>query len=125
MKRPPSPQLPSQSGHDHNRQQTFRPSRSPDDILPICAVCLGCQPHPVIECRAAHTWDSCFDTFSERIRKALWTKYGKQLCSKWQRDDGCVESTHNVRHLCSGCGAATHGAHRCPCAQKAPSANSV
>ena len=46
------------------------------------------------------------------------------LCSLWQRDCSCHDK-HDHMHLCSGCGALTHGASRCPRAQKAPPANAV
>ncbi|KAG1847685.1 hypothetical protein DFJ58DRAFT_663202 [Suillus subalutaceus] len=55
---------------------------------------------------------------TERINKALWTKTGKQICTAWQREEGCSSSKHDNKHICSGCGAVTHGAQRCPRAQK-------
>ncbi|KAG3229900.1 hypothetical protein P692DRAFT_201701923, partial [Suillus brevipes Sb2] len=83
-----------------------------------CAVCLGRNPHRTVECSASRTWDNLFDVFSERIKKALWTKDGRQLCTSWQREEGC-NSTHGYKHLCSGCGSSEHGAQRCTRAQKA------
>ncbi|KAG2754173.1 hypothetical protein P692DRAFT_20759062, partial [Suillus brevipes Sb2] len=93
--------------------------------LPCCAVCLGRHPHRTIECAATQTWDKQFDTFSERIRKGLWTKDGKQLCTAWQREEGCTTPKHDACHICSGCGATTHGAQKCPRAQKASTTDSV
>ncbi|KAH7903907.1 hypothetical protein BJ138DRAFT_1019880, partial [Hygrophoropsis aurantiaca] len=84
----------------------------------ICAICLGRHPHKVIECCAPRTWDKRFDTFCSRFNKAIITKDKQSICSKWQRDEGCTDR-HDDKHLCSGCGAATHGASRCPRAQNA------
>ncbi|KAG2063905.1 hypothetical protein BDR04DRAFT_933578, partial [Suillus decipiens] len=83
-----------------------------------CAVCLGRHAHQTVECSATQTWDKQFETFAERIRKGLWTKDGKQICTGWQRDEGCTTPKHDARHICSGCRAATHGAQKCPRAQK-------
>ncbi|KAG1730822.1 uncharacterized protein EDB91DRAFT_1030846, partial [Suillus paluster] len=83
-----------------------------------CAVCLGCNSHRTVECTTPRTWNNLFDTFSERINKALWTKDGRQLCTSWQREEGCTNNQHNSKHICSGCGASNHGAQRCTRAQK-------
>ncbi|KAG1867123.1 hypothetical protein C8R48DRAFT_704315 [Suillus tomentosus] len=93
--------------------------------LPCCAVCLGRHPHRTVECAATQTWDKCFDTFSERIRKGLWTKDGKQVCTGWQREEGCSTPKHDAHHVCSGCGANTHGAQKCPRAQKISTSDAV
>ncbi|KAG1838788.1 hypothetical protein F4604DRAFT_1516796, partial [Suillus subluteus] len=74
-----------------------------------CAVCLGQNPHRTIDCVASQTWDKQFDMFSECIHKGLWTKDGKQLCTAWQREEGCTTTRHDAHHFCSGCGATTHG----------------
>jgi hypothetical protein len=87
--------------------------------LPCCTVCLGRNPHRTVKCTTVQTWDKQFKTFSEQIRKGLWTKDGKQICTAWQRDEGCTTPKHDVRDVCSGCGATTHGAQKCPRAQKA------
>jgi hypothetical protein len=104
------------------RPKTFRDPNTP---LPCCAVCLGHNPHHTIECNKAHTWDNKHDTIAERVNKALWTKEGKQLCTAWQREEGCDSSRHDSRHLCSGCSAVTHSAQRCPRAQKAQPNNAL
>ncbi|KAJ8591407.1 hypothetical protein M405DRAFT_696933, partial [Rhizopogon salebrosus TDB-379] len=83
-----------------------------------CAICLSRKPHRVIECNASHTWDNLFDTFSQHIRKGLWAKDGRQLCTTWQRVEGCTISQHNSMHVCSGCGSTKHGAQHCARAQK-------
>ncbi|KAG1722878.1 uncharacterized protein EDB91DRAFT_1006150, partial [Suillus paluster] len=83
-----------------------------------CAVCLGHNLHCTIECATMQTWDKQFDTFAERICKALWSKDSKQLCTAWQREEGCTIPKHDARHICSRCGATLHGAQRCPRAQK-------
>ena len=97
----------------------------PSGPLPCCAVCLGRHPHRTVECAATLSWDKKHETFAERIRKALWTKDGKQICTAWQREEGCLVPKHDAKHICSGCGATQHGAQSCPHAQKAPSANSI
>ncbi|KAG1726174.1 uncharacterized protein EDB91DRAFT_1004138, partial [Suillus paluster] len=66
-----------------------------------CTVCLGRNPHRTIECSATHTWDRQHETFAERISKGLWSKEGKQLCTAWQRDEGCTMPKHDSRHYCS------------------------
>ncbi|KIK81271.1 hypothetical protein PAXRUDRAFT_39393, partial [Paxillus rubicundulus Ve08.2h10] len=68
--------------------------------LPVCAVCLGRDCHLVISCKAARTWDGIFDTIAERINKALFTKDGHNICSRWQREEGCTDK-HDSRHFCS------------------------
>ncbi|KAG1720825.1 uncharacterized protein EDB91DRAFT_1064673 [Suillus paluster] len=93
--------------------------------LPCCAVCLGHNPHRTIECVATHTRDKQHESFMERIRKGLWTKDRKQLCTAWQREEGCMVPCHDARHICSGCGASSHGAQKCPRAQKAEPTNAV
>ena len=96
-------------------------------VLPVCAVCLGRHKHsaPVVFCTARQTWDDQFETFVKRFNKALWVREtGATLCSLWQRDNSCPKK-HDNMHLCSGCGALTHGASKCPRAQKAPSPNSL
>ncbi|KIK79409.1 hypothetical protein PAXRUDRAFT_41961, partial [Paxillus rubicundulus Ve08.2h10] len=42
-------------------------------ILPICAICLGQHRHtmPVVQCLARRTWDDKYDTYCERINKAI------------------------------------------------------
>jgi hypothetical protein len=106
----------SPNNRPNKKPRTFR---NPNAPFLCCAVCLRRNPHHVIDCAAALTWDGKHDTISERIHKALWTKDGKQLCTAWQREEGCDSTKHNNRHTCSGCRATTHGAQSCPRAQKA------
>ncbi|KAG1722438.1 uncharacterized protein EDB91DRAFT_1002069, partial [Suillus paluster] len=83
-----------------------------------CAVCLSRHPHRTIECILSQTWDKQHETFSKRICKGLWTKDSKQICTAWQRDEGCTTPRHDTCHICSGYKATTHGARKCPQAQK-------
>ncbi|KAH7909878.1 hypothetical protein BJ138DRAFT_1009937, partial [Hygrophoropsis aurantiaca] len=83
-----------------------------------CAVCLGRHPHPVAECCAPRTWDDRFETFCSRVHKNIVTKDKKILCTRWQREEGCADR-HDHKHLCSGCGSASHGASKCSRAQSA------
>ncbi|KAF8835959.1 hypothetical protein BDN67DRAFT_873962, partial [Paxillus ammoniavirescens] len=77
-----------------------------------CAMCLGRHMHRTVDCEAPRTWDNIFETFSKRVSKALYTKNNIRLCTKWQHSESCTEH-HSLRHICSGCGATTHGAHSC------------
>ena len=142
-KRPLSPPSKDQSDASHHkRQRSFRnepqtagsstpsnrdPSNATPFILPVCAVCLGRHKHsmPVVQCPATRTWDDKFDTYCERVNKALKTREGGvTLCSLWQRNCSCREQ-HDYMHACSGCRAVAHGASRCPRAEKAPAANVI
>ncbi|KAG1725132.1 hypothetical protein EDD22DRAFT_932971 [Suillus occidentalis] len=107
QKRPLSPNAES-SDSKKKQQRSFREPTNP--ILSHALLC--------VECNALRTWDNLFDVYSERISKALWTKDGRQLCTAWQREEGCSSTQHNSKHLCSGCGATEHGAQRCARAQK-------
>jgi hypothetical protein len=122
QKRPYTPA--EEANHSNKKVRPSRPAAAAGP-LPCCAVCLGRNAHCTVDCTAAQTWDKKFETFSERIRKGLWTKDGKQICTAWQRDEGCSTPKHDARHVCSGCGAATHGAQRCPRAQKADPTDTV
>ena len=105
----------------------FNTSHTNSFVLPVCAVCLGRHKHsmPVVQCPATRTWDNKFNTYCERVNKALKTREGGvTLCSLWQHDCSCRER-HDYMHTCSRCGASTHGASRCPHAEKAPATDSI
>ncbi|KIK45149.1 hypothetical protein CY34DRAFT_78444, partial [Suillus luteus UH-Slu-Lm8-n1] len=89
------------------------------NVLSACTVCLGRHPHRVVECKATKTWDEAFDSLCMRSNKSLTMRDGRQICSDWQRASGCDNTTHDCRHICSGCAASTHRAQMCPRAQKA------
>lgn len=110
---------PADAGDQRKKPRPFREPINPSSPLPCCAVCLSRKSHHVVECDAPRTWDGLFDTFSQRIKKALWTKDGRQLCTAWQRDEGCTGPQHSHIHACLGCGSTEHGAQRCARAQKA------
>ncbi|KAG1880940.1 hypothetical protein F4604DRAFT_1578586, partial [Suillus subluteus] len=90
-----------------------------------CAVCLGRSLHRTVECSATRTWDEQHEVFIEHINKGLWTKDRKQICTAWQQDEGCPAPRHDFKHICSGCGATTHGAQKCPRVQKAATSNTI
>ena len=116
-------QNPSQSTAYQSRELY---SQAPN-ILPVCAVCLGRHKHsvPVVFCAAKRTWDDQFKTFIKHFNKALRIRETRAtLCSSWQCDNSCFEK-HDSMHLCSGCGALTHGTSKCPRTQKAPPQNSI
>ncbi|KAI6045300.1 hypothetical protein EDC04DRAFT_138999 [Pisolithus marmoratus] len=107
---------------DHKRQCSFwntppSPPSFSNGLLPACTVCLGRHWHLVIDCRATRTWDNKYDTFTERVHKALFTKDGRCICTRWQREEGCLDC-HDVKHICSGCSLSSHGVQKCSCAQK-------
>jgi len=93
-------------------------------ILSVCPVCLGRHTHDISRCASPRTWDDKHDALTERIGAGLFTKAGKQLCARWQKPSGCTEA-HRLLHFCSGCGAKTHGAQRCPRAQDPLPSDSV
>ncbi|KIK81794.1 hypothetical protein PAXRUDRAFT_155249, partial [Paxillus rubicundulus Ve08.2h10] len=69
---------------------------------------------PVIQRPARRAWDDKHDTNCKRINKVIHTRNGGvTLCRLWQCKCRCHEK-HNHMHHCSGCGAITHGASRCP-----------
>ncbi|KAF8426161.1 hypothetical protein L210DRAFT_3366709, partial [Boletus edulis BED1] len=83
----------------------------------ICAICLGRHKHNIHRCEASRTWDNKHDTCSYRNGPGTFSKKdNRQLCSSWQKPDGCA-LRHHPLHTCSGCGSPSHGAHRCPRAQ--------
>ena len=66
---------------------TGPPPYNPPIVLPICAICLGHHRHsmPVIQCPARQTWDDKYDTYCERVNKAIHIRdSGATLCSLWQ-----------------------------------------
>jgi hypothetical protein len=77
-------------------------------LLSISAVCLGRHKHNIMRCSTARTWDDKHKTCAEWLRTGLFTKSGKQLCAKWQKANGCL-NTHCALHICSGCGSKSHG----------------
>jgi hypothetical protein len=93
-------------------------------ILSVCPVCLGRHKHDILRCASPRTWDDKHKAFTECIGAGLFTKAGKQLCVRWQKPSGCMEA-HRLLHFCSGCGAKSHGAQRCPRAQDPLPSDSV
>ncbi|KAF8833951.1 hypothetical protein BDN67DRAFT_862885, partial [Paxillus ammoniavirescens] len=83
-----------------------------------CPVCLGRHPHRIIDCRATKTWDDVFDTLCTHINRALVMRDKRPICNDWQRETKCSSTSHDGHHICSGCGASSHGAQTCPRAQK-------
>lgn len=91
-----------------------------------CAVCLGRHKHNILECKAETTWSGSYPTVSKRVDKELLLQSNSApLCVDWQLSRGCHIACHYNRHLCSGCTSSSHGAQRCPRAQKLPSAHSL
>jgi hypothetical protein len=129
----PGPSSPEAADRSHKRSKSFRTGETPatadkpSSPLPTCAVCLGCDAHtmPVVYCPAEKTWDGKHDTYAKRVERKLYAKLtGQQLCTNWQRAEGCSDK-HNPAHSCSGCSSTHHGAQGCPRAQRRPGANSL
>ena len=98
-KRPLSPPTREQTDATHPKKpQSFQndaqtngfvgpPPYNPPIVLPICAICLRHHRHsmPVIQCPARRTWDDKYDTYCERVNKAIHIRNsGATLCSLWQ-----------------------------------------
>ena len=108
------------------RSLTFRcVCRTVGRVFSACAVCLGRHPHKVVDCTEVNLWDNSYPSCAIRSNKALTMRDGRSVCSDWQRVSGCPSSTHDFRHICSGCASPSHGAQGCPRAQKSPSSNSL
>lgn len=99
-----------------SQERGFR--RGAGKKLAACAVCLGRHPHNISQCDEARTWDDQFSTLAQRVDKNLVMQDGRSVCMDWQREKGCSSRRHDDRHICSGCGAATHGAQDCPRTEK-------
>jgi hypothetical protein len=129
QKRPASPPCAS-SSYIPKKMHSFRTNNQAQlndlvaFILSVCPVCLGRHKHDILRCASPRTWDDKHDALTERIGAGLFTKAGKQLCARWQKPSGCMEA-HRLLHFCSGCGAKTHGAQRCPRAQDLLPSDSV
>ena len=86
----------------------------------VCAVCLGTHTHNVYVCETSKTWDGQHATLVKRDKNKLHLQESNTpICIDWQRTQGCPSNKHNSRHVCSGCGQASHRACACPRAQKA------
>ena len=114
------------AAHDsEDREMGKKPRfRSDQGPLPVCAVCLSRKPHPTIVCEASSIWDGRFETFAKRVNKLIYAKSsGKQICARWQREHCPLR--HTALHICSGCGADSHGVQRCPRAQSPSDADAI
>ncbi|KAG2124368.1 hypothetical protein DEU56DRAFT_744691 [Suillus clintonianus] len=94
-------------------RQDFR-SGAGGSALSACAVCLGRNPHKIIECKSLKMWDGVLDTLCTHINKALTMRDRRPICNDWQRAGGCSETTNDRHQFCSGCSTSTHGAQTCP-----------
>ena len=47
------------------------------------------------------------------------------VCHNWQRPQGCSQPHNSAKHMCSGCGSASHGAQKCPKAEPHSSSNTI
>ncbi|KZP14709.1 hypothetical protein FIBSPDRAFT_681233, partial [Athelia psychrophila] len=83
-----------------------------------CALCLGRFPHRVKECQAVILWDSRTPTAARRVGRSLELRDGRPICIDFQLPAGCSRHDHDLRHVCSGCGQASHSAQDCPRGEK-------
>jgi hypothetical protein len=118
-RRSPSPNRHSRRHNkNYNEPQDFSKGTG-RKVHSACAVCLGRNPHDIPRCDLETTWNG-HPTLATRVKGDLILRRdGSLLCVDWQRYAGCTSHRHDNRHLCSGCGQASHGAQNCPRAQKA------
>lgn len=100
-------------------QQSFQSGARGTEALSACTICLGRHPHDVYNCSATNLWDGTPARCQKNDKGRLINPTGNIICSDWQKPNSCAATTHDSRHECSGCGKQTHGAQRCPRAQKA------
>ncbi|KAF9027396.1 hypothetical protein BDZ89DRAFT_808021 [Hymenopellis radicata] len=87
-------------------QATDHPSR--------CPLCLGCFRHNIRTCERTVLWDDKTPARCKRNERGhLENPAGQELCSNWQRPNGCTDNRHPSKHECSGCGDHGHGAQVC------------
>ena len=112
------------SGHNHyqyNECYNWEFSYSTNmRACAVCAICLGTHAHNVYACETSKTWDGQHAMFIKRYKNELCLQESNTpICIDWQRTRGCPSNKHDSRHVCSGCGQASHGACACPRVQKA------
>jgi hypothetical protein len=84
-----------------------------------CAICLGRQEHDYAKCVKEKLWDGTTNSYATRGEdRKLTSVTGNSLCFQWQLTKGCSKSTHLEKHRCSGCGSSSHGAQKCPRAER-------
>ena len=100
-------------------QQSFQAGAVRTGALSASTICLGRHPHDVYNCSSKTLWDGTPARCQKNENGRLTNPTGSVLCTDWQRPNGCTSTAHDSRHECSGCGKQTHGAQKCPRAQKA------
>jgi hypothetical protein len=92
---------------------------SPPPIpLAACPVCLGRNKHNISECNAKLTWNGNVPKCYRNPAGQLIHKDSRlALCINFQRPTGCNSTSHLTKHICAGCGGASHGVQGCPDAQ--------
>lgn len=84
-----------------------------------CNMCLSRDRHDVRSCTSTKLWDGTRAWSTRNTVGNLIGPDGRELCTNWQRPNGCTVSSHPDMHLCSGCGEKSHGAQDCPRGQPA------
>ncbi|KAF9791939.1 hypothetical protein BJ322DRAFT_1026297 [Thelephora terrestris] len=119
----------SKSPRDRIPKQKFRrdsPETEAVSTRSVCPVCLGRGSHSIRQCQATHLWNDSEETRCSRTEEGrIIDKAGRILCTNWNQTVGCTQRFSRHIHECSGCGKSSHGAQRCPRAEKAPSAHAA
>src|SRR5882757_6598805 len=77
-----------------------------------CVVCLSRAQHDVHSCNSNTLWDKTPAYARCNSQNAIADSDNVTLCLDWNCKRFC-RGEHKSKHLCSGCGAADHGAQEC------------
>lgn len=90
-----------------NDNTTEHPSR--------CPCCLDRDRHNIRMCKRTTLWDNKTPARCVQNKHGhLSNPAGIELCTNYQRLNGCTDTTHPTKHECSECGEPSHGAASCP-----------
>ena len=103
----------------HKSFRDVKTEHKGDRPLSICAICLGRHPHDVAKCSSSTLWNGGTARCSRNDRGRIVNPHGVEVCTEFQREQGCTSRSSRHVHECSGCGKSTHGADTCSLAQKA------
>jgi hypothetical protein len=115
----------SSSNHDNtgrysrSSDHSFRTPDSKSTSLSACAICLGRHRHIIGKCNNPTIWSGQPSLCRRNNLGRIINAKGTVLCVDWQKPNGCSSISHDHKHECSGCGNTSHGAQKCPRAEKA------
>ncbi|KAJ7059011.1 hypothetical protein C8F01DRAFT_966118, partial [Mycena amicta] len=69
-------------------------------------------------CIGGPLWDRTLPHCSRNGKSRLINPAGAELCSDFQRPQGCSSRSHDDKHECCGCGSHNHNVQKCPRAEK-------